>query len=152
MGGRSCLPAKTRSIGHHALAHAQRVAASSPLAVLLALTQVPALVQAGLGGKCQCNPILFRLSQSRMSAAAELFPVLDMKVPRGWLSLQVAVTCSSGSMRSPPLAVLKPSLPGAMGWDHMVISHDIGDIGQQQLPSSGLSAAMSLLCYRDNHL
>lgn len=146
MGGRSCLPAMTRSIGHHALAHAQHVAASSPLAVLLALTQVPALVQAGLGGKCQCNPILFRLSQSRMSAAAELFPVLDMKAPRGWLSLQVAVTCSSGSMRSPLLAVLKPSLAGTTGWDHMVLITI--NIGQQQLPSSGLSAAMSLLCYR----
>lgn len=120
MGGRSCWPAKTRSTGHHALAHAQGVAASSPLAVLLALTQVPALLQAGLGGKCHCNPILFRLSQSRMSAA-ELVPVLDVKMPHGWLSLQVAVTCSSGSLRSPPLAVLVPSLPGTVEWYHVVL-------------------------------
>lgn len=145
MGGRSCSPAKTRSIGHHALAHAQGVAASSPLAVLLALTQVPALVQAGLGGKCHCNPILLRLSRSRMSAA-ELVPVLDEERPHGWLSLQVAVTCSSGSMQSPPLAVLVPSLLGTIGWYHVVLI----TINIPWWPTTA-SSAMSLLWYRDNH-
>lgn len=145
MGGRSCSPAKTRSIGHHALAHAQGVAASSPLAVLLALTQVPALVQAGLGGKCHCNPILLRLSRSRMSAA-ELVPVLDEERPHGWLSLQVAVTCSSGSMQSPPLAVLVLSLLGTIGWYHVVLI----TINIPWWPTTA-SSAMSLLWYRDNH-
>lgn len=111
------MPAKARSIGHHALAHAQGVAASSPLAAPLALTQIPALVQAGLGGRCHCNPILFRLSQSRMSAAAELFPVLDMKTSHGWLYRQVAVTCSSGVVTTAGCGGVEPAR------DYQVVPH-----------------------------
>lgn len=148
MGGRSCLPAKARSIGHHALAHAQGVAASSPLAALLALTQVPGLVQAGQGGKCHCNPILFRLSQSGMSAA-ELGPVLDMKASHGWLHVQVAVTCSSGVVTTAGCGGAEPARGYRVVPQVLIV---ISIPWRPATASSGLSGSMSLLWCRDNLL
>lgn len=73
------------------------------------------------------------------------------QTPRGWLSLQVTVTCSSGSMWSPPLAMLVLSLPGTIRWYHMILIM-INTPWWPATASNGLSGAMSPLWYRDNHL